>query len=424
MVKIKRFFLNISICKFSTVNSILFLLFFFICTFLLIQNEKVNENNYLSTNYFVIMEYTKFFSKEKFCKQKLSKNSIESYSHNAVFKKILNEKSSENLFMKKLDRCDYQNCIFTCDKSLLKNSHAVLFHDYDLFNIWNFLTVDYWYIFKTRSSNQIWIYWHDEPNVVDNRLDKFKFNWTISFSTKSEVSRCTYGCFKQHNEDNDNNILKEIKNEFSKRSNSALWFVSNCKSSYRLKYALKLSKFFNIQMSGLCSSYFNEDSFSISSFFKTALNYLFKKSSCPRGSKCELDYLASNKFYLAFESTNCTDYITEKFWRSLSFNLIPVVIQPSKESYERIAPVDSFIHAQDFNFDIELLAKYLNNVSNNFELYLKHTRWKLKYSVLSKLEDLENERICDLCKKLNKDYLSTKTYYESVSSWFNQKCSR
>jgi hypothetical protein len=104
--------------------------------------------------------------------------------------------------------------------------------------------------------------------------------------------------------------------------------------------------------------------------------------------------------------------------------LIPVVIQPSKESYERIAPVDSFIHAQDFNFDIELLAKYLNNVSNNFDLYLKHTRWRLKYSILSKLEDLENERICDLCKKLNKDYLSTKTYYESVSSWFNQKCSR
>jgi hypothetical protein len=66
------------------------------------------------------MEYTKFFSKKKFCKQKLSKNSIESYSHNAVFKKILNEKSNENIFMKNLDTCDYQNCIFTCDKSLLK----------------------------------------------------------------------------------------------------------------------------------------------------------------------------------------------------------------------------------------------------------------------------------------------------------------
>ena len=101
-----------------------------------------------------------------------------------------------------------------------------------------------------------------------------------------------------------------------------------------------------------------------------------------------------------------------------------MVIQPSKESYERVAPIDSFIHAQDFNFDIEKLSKYLNNVSTDFYLYLKHTNWRLKYNVLSKLEDLENQRICDLCKKLNQDYYSPKNYYESVSNWFNQKCSR
>ena len=30
------------------------------------------------------------------------------------------------------------------------------------------------------------------------------------------------------------------------------------------------------------------------------------------------------KFYLAFENSNCNEYITEKFWRYLSYGLVPV----------------------------------------------------------------------------------------------------
>jgi hypothetical protein len=133
-----------------------------------------------------------------------------------------------------------------------------------------------------------------------------------------------------------------------------------------------------------------------------------------------VDFLTSKKFYLAFESTNCTDYITEKFWRSLSFGLIPIVIQPSKESYEQIAPINSFIHAQDFNFDIKLLAKYLENVSNNFDLYLKHTQWRLKNKAYYKGEDVEPRRFCQLCTKLNTQLSSI--YYESISNWFSNQC--
>ena len=73
---------------------------------------------------------------------------------------------------------------------------------------------------------------------------------------------------------------------------------------------------------------------------------------CGSNSECESREFKLNKFYLSFESRNCTNYITEKLWRILRTNMIPVVIQPSREFYEQVAPPDSFIHAQDFDFDV------------------------------------------------------------------------
>ena len=32
------------------------------------------------------------------------------------------------------------------------------------------------------------------------------------------------------------------------------------------------------------------------------------------------------KYYLAFENSNCVDYITEKFWDSLKHKLLPIVM--------------------------------------------------------------------------------------------------
>ena len=368
------------------------------------QNIEI-EDSPVNNNFFLILEFTKFFSQEKFCNKKLRDKTLKTYSSSTVFTKVFNDNSESSELYTKLDQCEYKNCFFTCDKSLIKNSNAILFHDYDLTSKWNSFLISYWNIFKQRSFKQLWIYWNDEPNIVDYNLDEFKFNWTISFHSQADISRCAYGCLKTRNEKE--NFLLDIKNEFSKRKNSAIWLVSNCKSSFRLKIALELSNFFNIKTSGSCSKYFEKSKNYFFSFFHRGFNYFFRNNPCPRESKCEIDYLSSNKFYLAFESTNCSDYITEKFWRSLSFGLIPIVIQPSKESYERIAPVDSFIHAQDFNFDARLLAEYLQKVSNSFDLYLKHTKWRLNYDILYKSNDLENKRICDFCKKLNQEYGSS-----------------
>ncbi len=144
---------------------------------------------------------------------------------------------------------------------------------------------------------------------------------------------------------------------------------------------------------------------------------------CDRGSDCELNALKTHKFFLAFESRNCTDYITEKFWRSLDFDIIPVVIQPPKKFYERLAPPNSFIHASDFDFDAQRLSKYLEEVATDMKLYSKYLSWKRAYKPLYKGEDLEPLRICELCYKLNNEANEPlASSYTSISGWFNGQC--
>ena len=66
------------------------------------------------------------------------------------------------------------------------------------------------------------------------------------------------------------------------------------------------------------------------------------------------------KFYLAFENSNCVDYITEKFFvNGLKHNILPIVMGASKEAYERSAPFNSFLHVDDFTGPAHL-AQFLH----------------------------------------------------------------
>ena len=60
----------------------------------------------------------------------------------------------------------------------------------------------------------------------------------------------------------------------------------------RLEYARELSKYISVDIYGSCSN-----------------------KTCPRtNSKCFSMLDTDYKFYLAFENSNCRDYITEKFF--------------------------------------------------------------------------------------------------------------
>jgi glycoprotein 3-alpha-L-fucosyltransferase len=126
----------------------------------------------------------------------------------------------------------------------------------------------------------------------------------------------------------------------------------------------------------------------------------------------------TSKFYLAFESTTLRmDYITEKFWRSLSYGVIPVVLGPKRRDYERVAPPNSFIYAKDYS-DPQALARHLYDVATNQDEYEKYHKWRIYYETLYQGEHVEPFRFCELCYKLNTN--RDRIWYSNLHEYFSE----
>lgn len=415
----------------------------------------------LKRSKYVILEYTKVFEKTRYCH--LFKSSSTFY---------------QDLY---INECKYKNCIFSCDKTLTATADALLFHEADLNaqlnnrELMNFINKEN---IKRTNQDQIWILWNDEANRVNNKLNSINFNWTLSYRIDAEVSDCAYGCkFKKakstqqtassvqndvktpsmilidklvgaeiakvlpttatttlptefhENSKEFEKFIHELKINFIARKNRAVWFVSNCESNYRINIANELRKYYTVIVRGTCETYVQYKNYfniktnsQIGKYLSSIYDYFTNKPTkyCQKGSICEVHLLTENKFYLSFESKNCTSYITEKFWSILRIGLIPVVLQPSKQFYEQIAPLDSFIHAQDFNYDMKELAKYLKAVSSDFQLYKQHLLWRYNYNVVHSAKKCDSRRLCELCTRLNEE--TSTIYYEKIANWFNDQC--
>ena len=104
---------------------------------------------------------------------------------------------------------------------------------------------------------------------------------------------------------------------------------------------------------------------------------------------------ANYKLYLAFENSHCRDYVTEKAFRTLAYNLVPVVMGGA--DYEKLLPPDSYINVHDFKSPKEL-ADHLKLVGQNPDMYRKYLAWKHKY-VIHSVDDTIGV-FCKLCERL------------------------
>ena len=256
---------------------------------------------------------------------------------------------------------------------------------------------------KERNWNQIWLFWHDEPCGVQKEAIPYQFNWTISYRLNAEANIGAYGLTVLRSEFlSYKDWTSYIHEQFNTRQSNAIWFVSNCEPKARLEYYKQLVTYYpTIKVYGNCVSKNNSN-------------------SCHRGSQCEISELSKNKFYLAFESQSCRDYITEKFWRSLSHGIIPIVFGPrNKQSLERIAPPNSFIYTGDFK-NVSDLAKHLNEINQNRTLFSEYHRWRRFYQVLHRPEDIEYCRFCELCYRLNTN--EKRSFYQDLNQFFLEDC--
>ena len=73
------------------------------------------------------------------------------------------------------------------------------------------------------------------------------------------------------------------------------------------------------------------------------------------------------------------DYVTEKFFNILPYNVIPVVFNGANMS--AIAPPHSYINAEDFS-SVDQLAEYLQLVAGNDSLFASYFWWRDYYKPL------------------------------------------
>ena len=280
--------------------------------------------------------------------------------------------------------CPYK-CVISNNKSLVGSSDAVVFHTWDLLGSR--------YFPRHRAPHQKYVLYGREPppNVRVTSEYNHLFNVTHTYKLDADVY------FAQGRFVNRSNPFMEMgKNYLQGKTKEVGWIVSNCKThSLRDDYVAELGRYIPVDVYGDCGT------------MQCGAKY-----SLEGEGNCTLMLRKHYKFYLAFENSLCEDYITEKVWKALRYDVIPVVL--GNANYEKFLPQHSYIDVRNFSSP-SALAEFLKYVGNNSTLYNSYFKWKAKYEIVT----IWNH-FCDLCAHLYTHENVTQIYTD-LGLWWN-KC--
>ncbi|KAI9562625.1 hypothetical protein GHT06_010079 [Daphnia sinensis] len=311
--------------------------------------------------------------------------------------------------------CRVTNCLLTADRTMLNDSDAVIFHAND-FNEREMPDP------RHRRSNQRFIFYNYETILTASDMPVFSqtkhfFNWTMTYRRDSDIYDVRpYGSLRRRTDARlppfnmpirltpdtlppdpaslMTSSFNRSKNHpiLAKKTKLVAWFVSRCHSdSLREDYFELVGQHVPIDIYGGCGPL---------------------KCTPLRSEKCD-KLLDSYKFYVAAENAICADYVSEKFYRALASDIVPIVYGGA--DYSAYAPPLSYIDAADF-VSPKALADYLKLLHENDGLYLKYFDWKKDYKVVSRPAD----GWCELCEKLNDPNQLPKVYTDLTDWWFHK----
>ncbi|PIK40965.1 putative glycoprotein 3-alpha-L-fucosyltransferase A-like [Apostichopus japonicus] len=228
-----------------------------------------------------------------------------------------------------------------------------------------------WHLLReNRDPRQIWLYTTAESaytfrTSLEVQEEGLHFNMTFGYHFNSDV----YAPFGAYVPFEDTNDAIDVDVWAGKPLDAfpVAWASSHCTHGYwnRTGFVYFLSKYMDVQMYGTCGN-----------------------MKIPR-NETGYSVLKQHKFYLAFENSCCSGYITEKFWMALAdYQAVPIVIGAKYSEYKRLAPPNSFVHADEFK-SAEDLASFIKEVGENPDLYNKYHEWR-KYG---KVEVYTNRKV-------------------------------
>lgn len=278
-------------------------------------------------------------------------------------------------------KCDHTNCVFTSDKKLLKESDAVIFHHRDL-NPRN--------IPQRPNFEQIWISLNLESPVHTPRNFYYlngQVNWTISYRHDADIVALP----KLVNR----TMPYRIKKNYTlNKDKPIVWFVSHCSTpGKREDFVKHLHDSIPIDIYGTCGHL---------------------KCTPKMSDKC-YHLMSRYYFYLSFENSICDDYVTEKFFNILDYDIIPIVFGGA--NYSRHLPYSGYIDALSFQSPRHL-SEYLAHLIKHPEEYNKFFEWKKDYQFS------EEYFGCQICRKLNDKQTNPKTWKNLSQWWFSSLCKK
>nr|XP_053607824.1 alpha-(1,3)-fucosyltransferase C-like [Plodia interpunctella] len=313
-------------------------------------------------------------------------------------------------FIKSL--CPYINCYVTSDRYFLEDYtqfDVVLFAGSDLIG-------DDLDLPDRRSDVQKYVFASVESSenypLCSKRFNNY-FNWTWTFRLDSE-SR--WGYITIRNKKNKaiigpkkvmhwmklnkmTPVSKKFKKDLSSKTKAAAWFPSQCHTKARgenfvsqLKRELKAYKL-SIDTYGHCGNL-------------KCLN-----------EECEKIIKKDYYFYLAFENSFDTDYVTENLLLGLRNNAVPIVFGGA--NYTSFMPDGIYLNARKLG--AKKLARKMNELIKSPNKYAEYFKWTNHYIYKMNNESIITDNYCNMCKLINnKKKMKAKSVYKNFRDWWNQ----
>ncbi|KAF2883562.1 hypothetical protein ILUMI_22626 [Ignelater luminosus] len=265
-----------------------------------------------------------------------------------------------------------------------------------------------------RNPHQIWTFVTDESPLntfayyygEEARFPNIDgiFNWSMTYRMDSDIP-LPYGRTIPLRKEEKTKKFNFEKWHRSKRQDVLLVNVnSHCSAkNNRNMYMMRLHKYITVAKYGACG-----------------------RDLCPGYVTRDCPLVSRYKFYLAFENSNCNEYITEKlWWNSFEKKAIPIIMGTKPEILNQILPPHSYIHVNDYENpkDLADYIIYLNNTPSELEKYLE---WRNHFKTVNEHGYFQSEsaHYCRVCEALNYNSKDKKLYDSVKKFWFKNKCQR
>jgi alpha-1,3-fucosyltransferase len=291
--------------------------------------------------------------------------------------------------------CPVTNCETTDNKARLNESSMILF------DIWK---IDVEMLPKWRHESQRWIFHLYESQQRNIRhfaklnglfnmsaTHRFNSNFTPFYANLLHVVWEKTAKYSYN--------FKPTKAYLRDKSHFAFQIASNCQTPGKREfYISEMQKYARVDIYGKCGE------------------------PCPNNGDtwgqydCKMVLAKKYKFYLSFENSICQDYITEKFFNTLKYNIVPVVY--GHGPYERHVPKSAYINAFDFESPKHLVDHMLK-VASNSTLYNSYFKWK---QYIRYVHYPSTASICEMCIMLNLEqyYGIKRSVIGDLNSFWNE----